>query len=715
MIVIQAILGLSGQAWAHTCVAVAGGGNWSTAATWSACNSTVPQAADDVVFNSSSGNVAVDSAPNSLDSLTMTGYTGTLSGAGSITVAPASGSTAATFAGTITWTGTLNLNPANGATVTLTTNSITLNAITINGVGTVTLGGTLTTTATSALTLTKGTLNTNNQAVNIGSLVASNANTRALTLGTSTVTILAETTGTLWNLAIVTNLTFSGSSSTIDMQAEFHAPTFAGGGLTYNNVNFSVSNLAAVVNFVITGANTFANFTYTTGAETTEYLSLGASQTITGTFTVNGNSATNRAFIESSTLGTGQTITAATTSFSNVDFEDITGAGAGNWSLAAITGNSGDCGGNSGITFTSSATQYWHTTTGGTYLWSNVNNWASSTGGTGGTGRVPLPQDNVIFDANSIGAASTTVEADMPRVGTNINWTGVTNAPTFYWYDGNYNSTMYGSLTIPSGVTTGYISGGSVDLFMEGRGSSTWNSVNFNSQFLEVSMIGGTLTLQSNLGVEELVINNGTFIGNGYNVAVTIGVVSSNSSTRSVQLGSGTWTLNASYATNAWNFGTTTGLTFNAGTSTINITDTTTAAKTFIGGSLTYYSIDLSGDDIVITGSNTFNNFIVANAGQPTGLLLTSSTTQTIAAGGFSDNGSSGSPCIIKATISGTQATLSMASGTVAGNYMTLKDSNATGGAAWYAGANSTNVSNNTGWLFSNAPSTFDGLLMGGD
>jgi len=34
-------------------------------------------------------------------------------------------------------------------------------------------------------------------------------------------------------------------------------------------------------------------------------------------------------------------------------------------------------------------------------------------------------------------------------------------------------------------------------------------------------------------------------------------------------------------------------------------------------------------------------------------------------------------------------------------DYMSIKDSTATGGAAWYAGANSTNVSGNTGWIFS--------------
>ena len=42
----------------------------------------------------------------------------------------------------------------------------------------------------------------------------------------------------------------------------------------------------------------------------------------------------------------------------------------------------------------------------------------------------------------------------------------------------------------------------------------------------------------------------------------------------------------------------------------------------------------------------------------------------------------------------------SKSSGNVAANFMSIQDSTATGGANWYAGANSTDVSGNTGWIF---------------
>jgi hypothetical protein len=58
----------------------------------------------------------------------------------------------------------------------------------------------------------------------------------------------------------------------------------------------------------------------------------------------------------------------------------------------------------------------------------------------------------------------------------------------------------------------------------------------------------------------------------------------------------------------------------------------------------------------------------------------------------------------INSTTSGTSATITKSSGVVYGNSLSIKDSNATGGATWYAGPTSLNVSNNTGWIFNQLP-----------
>ena len=52
----------------------------------------------------------------------------------------------------------------------------------------------------------------------------------------------------------------------------------------------------------------------------------------------------------------------------------------------------------------------------------------------------------------------------------------------------------------------------------------------------------------------------------------------------------------------------------------------------------------------------------------------------------------------------GTKATLSKANGSVSSDYLVLQDSAALGGAGWYAGAHSINVSNNSGWIFTPPP-----------
>ena len=65
----------------------------------------------------------------------------------------------------------------------------------------------------------------------------------------------------------------------------------------------------------------------------------------------------------------------------------------------------------------------------------------------------------------------------------------------------------------------------------------------------------------------------------------------------------------------------------------------------------------------------------------------------------FTLAGTAGNLVTINSTVSGTRFILSKASGTVTANYLAIKDSEATGGAYWYAN-NGTNINlgNNIGW-----------------
>ena len=131
----------------------------------------------------------------------------------------------------------------------------------------------------------------------------------------------------------------------------------------------------------------------------------------------------------------------------------------------------------------------------------------------------------------------------------------------------------------------------------------------------------------------------------------------------------------------------------------INIRMTSSLAKTFAGGGSTYSALIQDGaGNLTITGSNTFDT--ISNSVQPVLFIFTVGTTQTV--NNFNIAGISGSLVTLNSSSPGTPGTgfsFSKSSGVVNGNYLSLRDSTATGGATWYA-ANSTNTSNNGGWIF---------------
>ncbi|NCA76842.1 MAG: hypothetical protein EOM90_10940, partial [Alphaproteobacteria bacterium] len=67
-------------------------------------------------------------------------------------------------------------------------------------------------------------------------------------------------------------------------------------------------------------------------------------------------------------------------------------------------------------------------------------------------------------------------------------------------------------------------------------------------------------------------------------------------------------------------------------------------------------------------------------------------------------------PIIMRSTANGIQANISKPGGIVSGDFMELRDINANGGATFYAGSYSTNLSNTTGWIFTNSPGYIYGL-----
>ena len=271
------------------------------------------------------------------------------------------------------------------------------------------------------------------------------------------------------------------------------------------------------------------------------------------------------------------------------------------------------------------------------------------------------------------------------------------NNLVFSSFTGSVASSGYtyiaGNLTIPAGIS---IFPGNFQFVPVANGSFTvdTNNVALTNVIFNSSGYTATWTFLSNYtGVSgSTSFNAGSYNFNGKTISVNALSVGSNSSITfngSTLAVSGSATFNASS-------------TLTAGTGSAILSMTSASSKTLTGGGKTF-PLTLSNDGagtLTITGANTFNG--ITNTVQPTAFVFPSSTTQTVT--NWNVSGTSGNLVTITSSIAGTAATLSKSSGTVSSNYLSLKDSTATGGASWYAGANSTNVSNNTGWIFTAPP-----------
>lgn len=134
------------------------------------------------------------------------------------------------------------------------------------------------------------------------------------------------------------------------------------------------------------------------------------------------------------------------------------------------------------------------------------------------------------------------------------------------------------------------------------------------------------------------------------------------------------------------------GATVTAGTSKI------IASEIFAGGGHTYATVELTAAaTTTVTGSNTIANLILHTAGKKVKFEKTTKTTITES---ITTNAKSGSKCILESSEAGKEWEISKASGVFELGYLELKDSHAVGGASWYAGLTSTNVSGNEGWKF---------------
>lgn len=682
---------------------VLGTGSWSSTntANWStssggAGGASVPTAADNVFFDANSNvlatafTVTMANTPRVCNDFTASGLDGTMTLAGASIGLTVSGSL--TFPATNftrTYTGTTTFN-ATTTGKTITTNGVAFgNAVTLDGVGGAWTLGSAFSCASFNLTLTNGTFDTSssgNYAVTANSFVSSNSNIRTINLNNSTISV-----NTNWFMPTSTNATLNAGTSTINLSST--GGTFDGGGLTYYNVSFTAA--ATTQNLkTVTGVNIFTNLTFATiSGVTINNISFSGNQTINGTLTVNGSNGNSRQFFRSNTIGTTRTLTcAAIASMTDVDFRDITIAGA----HGTLSGTRlGDCKGNSGITFDAAKTVYYRQTGSANWGATGSGSWSATSGGALDATQFPLAQDTAVFPAATYPASgsTTTINANY-NIGTIDMSLRTSNTMTLE--TSTNNLVIIGNWINGTGITLS----GTGTLTFAGRTTQTITSsaIAF-TQPITINSISGTFQLQDALtmgSTRTVTLTNGTLDLQSYTLSTGL-FSSNNSNTRTIAFGTGNITCTGT--STVWTTATVTGLTV-TGTGTISLTSA--SAKTFTGGGFSFSGITLNqggAGALTISGSNTFNN--ITNTVQPASVLFTAGTTSTFS--NFSLSGTAGNLITI-GSVSAASHTLSKASGTVSSDFLSISRSTATGGAGWYAGANSTDGGNNSGWIFTAPP-----------
>lgn len=647
------------------------GTKWATTS-GGAGGASVPTTADDVFFSAlSTGTCTIATGNTGAKSINCTGFAGTIVGTAAITVAGS-----ITLSALMTYTSSASIVTITG-TGTIITAGKAFSGININNSGiTVTLGDALNLGGRS-ITVSEGTFDTAGYNVTGANLSTSQSTAKTINLNTSTVTL-----SNVLSLAAA-NLTFNAGTSQINLSSS--SASFEGGSQTFYNVSFTS---ASVGTRSITGANTFNNLTLNTGAVGLSQLSIDSDQTVNGTLTCAGSSSTFRGFVFSSTLGTARTITAAAVSANDCDFRDITIAGA----AAPISPTrGGDCGGNSGITFPAAKSSY---RVGTNITWVGSSSWALSSGGAGSDNNFPLAQDTAVIDN------ATTLTGTLSLAVFNMGSFDCSTRSTALTISHNVSVSRYGNYSLGSGIT---VSGTGVQSFF-GRSTQTFISAAKTITFgVVINKPAGAFELgDAYTSSSTITHTRGTFDAKTYNLTCDT-FASNNSNTRTINMGSGLWTLTGTGI--VWTTSTITNLTLNKNTANILLSNTTTTSRQFTGGTgISYNKLTIggaTGTSVLLLNSGTFTEL---DSTKTVAHTISFSASNTVVIDTWSVIGTSGNLVTVNSNSVGTRRTFTLTNITSGIDYLSVKDIGITSPNLFYVGNNSTDGGNNLNVIFTAAP-----------
>ncbi|MBE0661777.1 MAG: hypothetical protein IH597_04850 [Bacteroidales bacterium] len=522
------------------------------------------------------------------------------------------------------------------------------------------------------------------------------------------------------------------------------------GGTTVINNNGFYGHVTLNGDGNITGSNTFGTLIFTVGNNYT--LTNGKTQEILTELVAEGTCAEPITIqSNSTTLHTTINKTSGTVNVIRAILQGINATGDATF----IAENSVDAGNNTGWDFiVFPENLYW---VGGNGNWDDVNKWSNQSGGAGGY-CLPSRIDNVIFDANSFFQEAQYIDINAQNAECrDMDWTGVQFAPTVIGATTN-NLQIFGSLTFSTEMNFNFPG----KVYFEGKGEtkSTYTIFSGGQSFnnhIYFNGVGGEWTFQDNLnaGASNIYLEHGTLNTNDNSVSCGR-FISTNSNARALNMGASKFNL-SSTSNEAW-YVTSSNLSFDAGNSEIifisaggglrsdgasvlnydkilflNVGGTSVlrSSHQFIdvvfnpvgtireGGSFGNVTMHRGGQlqnnstydgTVKLNGNTTFtgtNNFRRLLLGAGNEFTFPAGLTQTIS-GRFIIWGNAANPVTIQSSVSGTRSIISKSNGTVLGNYIQLKDMEATGGATFDL-YSSVDNGNNVGWNF--LAGTYDELV----
>jgi hypothetical protein len=586
---------------------------------------------------------------------------------------------------------------SKNGTQTITSNGVQFGClVTINHPsGTVQLADALSLNSARTLTLTTGTFDAVSYNVTTGLFTSSSGTTTKMGTGTWTL----SGTGTVWtgagtNIASTSTIVLSDTSTT--------ARTFDGGGLYYNKL--TIGGTTGTSTLTISGANTFGEIASTKTVAHTITLPSSTTTTV-GKWSVTGTSG-NVVTLAPSTAATTYTLSIAGPANTGINYLSVSYCAVSTTSPGEfyVGANSTNTAGNTGaIIFTATPaarTLYW---VGGTGNWSSTTKW-STTDGSGSGAAIPTSLDAVNFTNLSNATAYTaTIDAGV-TIARCASFTMAGPGTGNVTFAGTVPIAFHGNVSFAAtGITRTYTGG------MSWAGNSSYT---FTTNGLALNLIntiigiGSTWTLGSAFTTNtQFIVTYGSFGTSVSNYALTAGSFNStNNNVRSVSFNGSSLSFDSSGV--AVNFGTSTNLTFSAGTSTIN----STGIGGFSGGNLTFNNVSFTNaapTSITITGANTFNTLSFAGRTTVGITPVTFDSNQTITTLTLNAGTASAYRTFLASNTLGTQRTLTVTTLTAGAADYDFRDIAITGGAAPIAPTRAGDGKGNSGITFPAAKTVY--------